>query len=375
MVDRLIQFRFAVIPAAMAVALASLAGGGLWLWSGAVFFLVFAVLADTGQGAYRAPTAAPCLPFLEGVVQSGPPLTALLAVALILVSAAPGTSGEAVALRLGLPTLGAEGWFAIGGFAVTSGILAGAGAVTFAHELIHRRSRRDWLAGQFVLARCLHPGVALEHLHGHHPHVGTPRDRSTAPRGMGFWRFLVVSAFFEWRNAALHEAARLRRAGQPVFSRANRYVEAVAIACVMPAAAFLLGGGTALLAFLVSAFFGVLVIELSNYVLHYGLVREAGKPVRPRHSWNAPLFFSTGAMLNGQHHSHHHASAATPFWALTMIEGAPAYPWCTGMMSVIALVPPLWFRVVRPHLDHWDRALASPGEIALLRGGTTPPGA
>ncbi len=362
----LTQLRFATIPAASLLALASLPMGGFWTWLGAACFLAIAVFADIGAAEYRAETRAPNRRFLEALILAGPPLVALLFLALVLAAAAPGTAGAVAARMLGLP--GDPGWVSLGGFVFTSGLLSGATAVTFAHELIHRPGRAAWLAGQFVLARCLHPGVAIEHIHGHHVHVGTPRDRSTAPRGQGFWRFMAISAVFAWRHAALHEAARLRRAGRPVLSRANRFLEAVAMMLAMLAFAWAVGGVEALLAILASGLVAVAVIELTNYVLHYGLVRVPGEPVRPRHSWNAPLFFSTGAMINGQRHSHHHASAATPYWALRMVDGAATYPFNTGLMSVIALVPPLWFRVMQPHLDRWDRAMASPGERAILRG-------
>ncbi|MBZ0226917.1 MAG: fatty acid desaturase [Bauldia sp.] len=127
-----------------------------------------------------------------------------------------------------------------------------------------------------------------------------------------------------------------------------------------------LAGPSGIVAFAITAGINVVVIEAGNYIGHYGLVRAPGRPVRPRHSWNAPRFFSTSMMVNLPRHSHHHRSAGKPYWELTVLEDAPVYPFGTAVMSAIALFPSLFFRIVEPRLADWDERLASDDERALL---------
>ena len=134
-------------------------------------------------------------------------------------------------------------------------------------------------------------------------------------------------------------------------------------------AIFYIGAGwLGLFAFLGAAAISIRGIESVNYVSHYGLVRVPGTAIAVRHSWNSSRLISTSLMINFSRHSDHHMSATTPYWKLKMpVEGeAPLLPYGAITMGVIALVPPLYFKLVKPQLDYWDEHLASPGERAYL---------
>ena len=99
---------------------------------------------------------------------------------------------------------------------------------------------------------------------------------------------------------------------------------------------------------------------LSDYVQHYGLMRRTlpdGRlePVADRHSWNAPHWFSAGMMLNAPRHSDHHAHPARPYPALRLPapDAAPHLPWPLPVCCLVALVPPLWRRMIHPRLAPW----------------------
>ena len=107
---------------------------------------------------------------------------------------------------------------------------------------------------------------------------------------------------------------------------------------------------------------------LSDYVQHYGLRRRVladGRlePVGPRHSWNAPHWFSGAMMLNAPRHSDHHAHPARPYPALRLpgAEEAPMLPRALPVCCTIALCPPLWRRMMAPHLARWSDPPAVPG--------------
>ena len=101
---------------------------------------------------------------------------------------------------------------------------------------------------------------------------------------------------------------------------------------------------------------------LSDYVQHYGLTRAFApdgrpEPVGDRHSWNAPQRFSAAMMLNAPRHSDHHAHPARPYPGAAPAARTRRLPWSLPMMANVALVPPLWRRMMHPRLDRLaDRA-------------------
>jgi alkane 1-monooxygenase len=102
---------------------------------------------------------------------------------------------------------------------------------------------------------------------------------------------------------------------------------------------------------------------LSDYVQHYGLLRKRRadgrlEPVSAAHSWNAPHWFSAAMMLNAPRHSDHHAHPSRPYPALRLPQAcdAPMLPWPLPFACLIALAPPLWKRLMRPHLAPWRHA-------------------
>ncbi|MBK8789940.1 MAG: hypothetical protein IPO28_07155 [Holophagaceae bacterium] len=56
--------------------------------------------------------------------------------------------------------------------------------------------------------------------------------------------------------------------------------------------AFLLGGWRAVGFFVAAGLWGKAVLEIINFIEHYGLVRVPGTRVEPRHSWNSNAWMS-----------------------------------------------------------------------------------
>ena len=108
------------------------------------------------------------------------------------------------------------------------------------------------------------------------------------------------------------------------------------------------------------------VLEIVNYMEHYGMVRLPNQRVMPRHSWNTNRRVSNWAMFNLSRHSHHHAQGAVPFHKLQPMPEAPTM--INGYMAtlLLTLVPSLWFKLMAPKLAHWDEHYATDDERALL---------
>lgn len=132
-------------------------------------------------------------------------------------------------------------------------------------------------------------------------------------------------------------------------------------------AAFLVGGLAGGLFFIACGLWGKALLEIVNYMEHYGMVRDPVTAVQPRHSWNTNKRISSWAMFNLTRHSHHHADGNVPYQELRPYPDAPMM--INGYLTtiVVALIPPLWHRLMTPKVLKWDKEYATHEELALAR--------
>ena len=105
-----------------------------------------------------------------------------------------------------------------------------------------------------------------------------------------------------------------------------------------------------------SSVVGFLLLEVVNYVEHYGLVREKlpnGKyeRVSPRHSWTSDHPISRALLFELPRHADHHAYPARPYGTLRHFSDAHQLPTGYSGMVLLALVPPLFFQVMDNQLE------------------------
>jgi alkane 1-monooxygenase len=240
-------------------------------------------------------------------------------------------------------------------FALSVGVATGGIGITVAHELGHRRGRLDRWAARTLLVTVGYGHFYVEHNRGHHVRVGTPADPATAPAGMTVYRFILRSVAGSFVHAWTLERMRLQARRQPVLDASNWVLTGSVASLSLALLAYAAGGWRALAFVLLQAIVAVVLLEITNYMEHYGLRRrrDAGgryEPVLPEHSWNADFPVSNWLLFNLQLHSDHHAHVARPFEALRSMPQAPQLPAGYPTMLLVALVPPLWFRVMHPRL-------------------------
>jgi alkane 1-monooxygenase len=256
------------------------------------------------------------------------------------------------------------------------GILSGTIGIVYAHELLHQKNRLERWLGDLLLAMVLYGHFRSEHLLVHHRYVGTPRDAVTARYNENFHSFFfrvlpecAVSAFRA-------EEEMLARKGLPWWDRSNPFWRYAALQSFFALLALLVGGWAGLGLFLFQALVAVWQLELVNYVEHYGLVRkpignDRYEAVRPHHSWNAAHKASNWLLINLQRHSDHHAKPSRRFPLLQNHgpDEAPQLPYGYPVMTLIALVPPLWRRMMNPRVRKW-RATFYPEVTKWTKDGT-----
>ena len=241
-----------------------------------------------------------------------------------------------------------------------AGVMTGTVGINYSHELMHQSSKLErWLA-DILLAMVLYSHFRSEHLLVHHRYVGTPRDAVTARYNEGFHRFYPRVLKESWHSAFRAEKERLARKDLPWTDPANPFFRYWGLQAVMILLALLLGGWGGLVLFLVQAGVAIWQLELVNYVEHYGLTRKhlgGGKyePVAPRHSWNAAHKASNWLLINLQRHSDHHYKPARRVPLLQTYTGtdAPQLPYGYPVMTMAAMVPPVWRRVMNPRVRRW----------------------
>jgi alkane 1-monooxygenase len=231
-----------------------------------------------------------------------------------------------------------------------------------AHELIHSARRRARRTGILIYITLLHGHHVSAHLRVHHVHAATDRDPNSAPMGEGFWRYCARATHGEF-VAGLHaDTAQRSRLAQDPFPLTHPYFAYVAGGLLALLFSYALAGTKGVIAHLAIATYAQLQLLLSDYVQHYGLRRrilENGKPepIGPQHSWNAPTWYSSAMMLNAPKHSDHHMHPARSFPALQVTRGTmPILPHSLPVMAVLALMPPLWRRLMDKRAARWQDA-------------------
>ena len=240
------------------------------------------------------------------------------------------------------------------------GIISGTVGINYSHELMHQKPVVERWMADLLLASVLYSHFRSEHLRVHHLHVGTPRDPVTARYNEGFHRFFPRVLVQCFASAWKAEAAMLARRNLAVTDLSNPFWRYAVLQAGFLVLAVVLGGWIGLGLFLFQAFSAIWQLELVNYIEHYGLTRRHlgnGKyeHVLPRHSWNASHRASNWLLINLQRHSDHHYKPDRRFPLLQThtVEDAPQLPYGYPVMTMAAMVPPLFRKVMNPKVKAW----------------------
>jgi alkane 1-monooxygenase len=121
-----------------------------------------------------------------------------------------------------------------------------------------------------------------------------------------------------------------------------------------------LTGVGGLIAYICAALVGIISLESVNYIEHYGLVRKrlaSGRyeAMSESHSWNSNHELGRIMLFELVRHADHHYQTTRKYQALRHLDKSPQLPFGYPMSIILALVPPLWFRVMNPRVDRLQR--------------------
>jgi alkane 1-monooxygenase len=245
------------------------------------------------------------------------------------------------------------------GLATTVGTVSGI-AINTAHELGHKREKSERWLSKVALAETGYGHFFIEHNRGHHVRVSTPEDPASSRLGENFYMFWPRTVWGSLKSSIEIEKKRLDRTGDGFWSIKNDLFQAWAMTVVLFAVLTAVFGWVVLPYLIIQGILGFSLLEVVNYLEHYGLLRQKKEDGRyercqPGHSWNSNQVASNVFLYHLQRHSDHHAHPTRRYQALRNFEEAPDLPGGYATMIVVALFPPVWKRVMDKRvLDHYN---------------------
>ncbi len=255
------------------------------------------------------------------------------------------------------------------GLSISLGFMTGGIGITYAHELMHQNNKFEKALSEVLMTMTLYGHFCIEHIYGHHKNVGTPKDPVSARKGENFFSFYLHAVIGSFFSAIKIQKKRMKKRGRNFIHISNPFWRYGAAYIIYILICYSLAGWIGVGIFFLQAIVAFSLLELINYVEHYGLSRRRDKNgkferVQSYHSWNASYLITNLFLINLQRHSDHHIHPLRRYPTLQHYEEdqAPQLPFSYPTILVLALFPPLWFKVVNPLVNKWEQ-LHYPDEI------------
>jgi alkane 1-monooxygenase len=244
------------------------------------------------------------------------------------------------------------------GRVMSMGLLCGTFGINVAHELGHRVNKIEQTLAKLLLLTSLYMHFFIEHNKGHHKHVATPHDPSTAKYNQSvyaFWPQTLIGTYLSAWKIANDEVG---KKGKRWYSLQNEMLLFQIIQLLFVFAIYYFFGAISALLFIVAAFMGGLLLETVNYIEHYGLSRnttseEQYERVQPHHSWNSNHIIGRLMLFELSRHSDHHYLASRKYQILRSFDNAPQMPTGYPGMILLSLFPPLWFKIMHQQIKKY----------------------
>ena len=231
------------------------------------------------------------------------------------------------------------------------GLLCSVLGINIGHELGHRSSKIEQFLGELLLLTSLNTHFLPYHNEGHHREVATPDDAATAKKNQWLYSFWITSHFKSYAKAWTIENNRMRRKEKSIFSLNNKMVVYTIANFTVLALIYFLFDYKVLIAFVLAAVIGILLLGTVDYIEHYGLLRkrnESGRyeRVQHKHSWNSDHQLGRLMLFNLSRHSDNHYKSSKKYQLLDSLPESPQMPTGYPGMMILATIPPLFFWIM-----------------------------
>ncbi|RVU24104.1 alkane 1-monooxygenase [Sandaracinomonas limnophila] len=245
---------------------------------------------------------------------------------------------------------------------ISMGLLCAIFGINLGHELGHRVNKFEQTLAKLLLLTSLYMQFFIDHNKGHHSHVGTPNDPSSAKLNQSIYAFYLQTFIGTYLSAWKISLKDCKKKGKKSFSIHNEMLQFQFIQLAFLWLIYYLFGPAVMFYFMLSAFIGSILLESINYIEHYGLSRIQKREaiyerVQPWHSWNSNHQIGRLMLFELSRHSDHHYLASRKYQILRHIETAPQMPTGYPGMILLALIPPLWFRIMNKKIKTLSQKL------------------
>lgn len=260
-------------------------------------------------------------------------------------------------------TIGATSVVELVGSVLSAGIFLGIGII-YGHELAHTKGF-SFIVARLMMALSGKAHFCYAHVYNHHLELGHQDDPATSPRGRTLYKHYPLSGLGQSKFLFNMEKQRLGRLDVPFLSLRNRWLTGYLMTLPTIFIFWLAGGWIGIACLSVVWLISNFELETLNYLEHYGLYREKGQPIDYRHSWDNSTAFSSWFFIEIGRQADHHDRGETHFWELDEV-GAPDTGHGYFQLFALALIPPVFFKMIDEYLDKWDKEMATEGELKLI---------
>jgi len=241
------------------------------------------------------------------------------------------------------------------GLTLSVGMVLGTNGINVGHELGHRQLTNERFLGKLLLLPALYMHFYIEHNFGHHLHVATKEDPATAKYNQPVYLFWLTSVFRQYINAWRIQLNLLKKDNLKFLTLKNDMLWYIIFQALFLIIIYVFFGKIGLLFCFLSSLTGVLLLETVNYIEHYGLSRKktpSGRYERVQeiHSWNSNHIVGRIVLYELTRHSDHHFKSSKKYQILECHDESPQMPFGYPTSMVLALLPPLWFKIMNKRI-------------------------
>ena len=241
------------------------------------------------------------------------------------------------------------------GTILSLGIVLGSNGINVAHELGHREKLHERILGKLLLIPSHYTHFFIEHNHGHHLHVSTPDDPSTARYNQSLYTFWIQTVFGTYTKAWQIQKKLNQMENRSIFSVKNDMFWFTIIQISYLISIYYFFGRIGFLVALLAGIVGFLLLETINYIEHYGLKRNllpSGRyeRVSEKHSWNSNHILGRIMLYELTRHSDHHYKSQKKYQILEYHDFSPQMPFGYPTSMVLSFFPPIWFAVMNKRI-------------------------
>lgn len=245
--------------------------------------------------------------------------------------------------------------FEIVGTVLSLGIVLGSNGINVGHELGHREKLYERILGKLLLIPSHYTHFFIEHNHGHHLHVSTPEDPSTAKYNQNLYAFWVQTVVGTYSKAWKIQKKLNQVHKVSFYSLKNDMFWFTLIQISYLLIAYNFYGNLGFLVALFAGIVGFLLLETINYIEHYGLMRKQTSSgryerVTEKHSWNSNHIMGRIILYELTRHSDHHSKSQKKYQILECYDISPQMPYGYPTSMVMSFFPPLWFSVMNKRI-------------------------